>query len=109
MDAIEETLQTVEHLQQVLENLLVRGLRSAGTQDFTTLHHLRSEFDRVGAHHLAGRIGTLHDAMRNDDRAAAAALLRTQASLRVFERIMTLESAQAALAQFVQGVGDEPE
>jgi|ERR1043165_2572880 hypothetical protein len=105
----DEIMHTVEHLQQVLENLIVRGLRSAGSQEFNTLQALRSEFDRIGGHHLASRIGTLHDAMQNDDRSAAAALLKTQTSLRVFERILTLEFAQSALSHFAEGSDDESE
>ena len=109
MNEAEEIMQTVEHLQQVLENLIVRGLRSAGSQERATLQSLREEFDRIGAHHLAGRIRTLYDALQADDRAAAAALLKTQASLRVFERVLTLEIAQGALAHLAQEAGDEPE
>jgi hypothetical protein len=102
-----EIMQTVEHLQQVLENLLVRGLRSAGSKERGTLQALREEFDLIGAHHLATRIGTLYDALQNDDRSSAAALLKTQASLRVFERVLTLEFAHASLSKFVEGKGDE--
>src|SRR5207247_824756 len=109
MTEADEIMQTVEHLQQVLENLIVRGLRSTGSQERATLQALREEFDRIGAHHLAGRIGTLYDALQADDRSAAAALLKTQASLRVFERVLTLEVAQSALEHFAKEAGDEPE
>jgi hypothetical protein len=109
MNDAAEIMQTVEHLQQVLENLIVRGLRSAGAQERAVLQGLRTEFDRIGAHHLASRIGALSSALENDDRSAAAALLKTQASLRVFERVLTLEFAQGALAHFTHEASDEPE
>ena len=58
---------------------------------------IREEFQRIGAEHLAGQIGALIAAIQNDDRAAAAALLRAQTSLRLFERVLTLEVAAAQL------------
>jgi hypothetical protein len=93
MEDAAEIVHTIERLQTSLEELAVRGLRSAGPQDLKALSSLREEFQRIGAEHLAGRIGVLSDAIRDDDRTAAASLLRAQASLRVFERILTLETA----------------
>jgi hypothetical protein len=102
MSEVDEILLTVDNLKQVLENLLMRGLRSAGAAEWNTLNALRSEFTRIGAAHLAERIGVLHDALQNDPRAAAPALLHTQTSLRLFERILTLEAAGDALGALVQ-------
>ncbi|MBV9124107.1 MAG: hypothetical protein JO112_12175 [Planctomycetes bacterium] len=96
-----EIVHTIEHLQGAFEELMVRGLRSSGPQHLTTLAHLREEFERIGADHLAGRIAAVIDAIRNDDRGAAAALLRAQTSLRVFERILTLETAADLLSQLL--------
>jgi hypothetical protein len=92
-----EIIQTIDRLQTCLEELSVRGLRSTGPQDLKGLSALREEFQRIGADHLAGRISTVIEGIRNDDRSAAASLLRAQASLRVFERILTLDQAEAAL------------
>jgi hypothetical protein len=97
MAETEEIMQTVERLQGAFEELAVRGLRSAGPQQLAALEALREEFERVGAGHLAGRVAAVIQAVRNDDRSAAAALLRAQASLRVFERMLTLEVAGAVL------------
>jgi len=99
MQETTEIIQTIDRLQQCLEELCVRGLRSAGSSDLNGLSALREEFQRIGADHLAGRIAAVIDAIRNDDRSAAAALLRAQASLRVFERILTLDLAEATLRQ----------
>ena len=41
------------------------------------------------------------DALRADQREAAAALVLTQASLRVFERVLTLETTAARLQSLV--------
>ena len=44
------------------------------------------------------RIAALIEAIDKDDRGAAGALLRAQASLRVFERMLTLQVAAGAVA-----------
>ena len=99
MQEQDELVHTVEHLQGALEDLAARGLRSAGKEHLAKLSALREEFERVGADHLAGRIAELLDAAKAGDRSAAAALLRTQASLRVFERILTLRIVHASLRE----------
>ena len=93
----EEIVQTMDLLQTAFEDLAVRGLRSAGPRDLATLRMVREEFERIGAGHLAGQIAAVVQAIENDDRGAARALLRAQASLRVFERILTLEVAGGLL------------
>ena len=109
MEDAAEIVHTIERLQTSLEELAVRGLRSAGSQDLKALTSLREEFQRIGAEHLAGRIATLSDAIRNDDRASAAALLRAQSSLRVFERILTLEAAHDQFERALQTKeGEQP-
>src|SRR5690242_2725057 len=102
MAETEEIVQLIDRLQGALEDLAVRGLRSAGPQDLATLRALREEFERIGAGHLAERIAAVITAMENDERGAAAALLRAQASLRVFERVLTLEIAAETLRGLVQ-------
>jgi hypothetical protein len=107
----EEIVQTIERLQGALEDLAVRGLRSAGPGDLSALALLREEFERIGADHLAGRISTVIEAIRNDDRSSAPALMRAQASLRVFERILTLEVAGDLLNSLLpaEAAGPAPE
>src|SRR5205085_6208981 len=98
-----EIVQSLERLQNALEDLAVRGLRACGPGQLATLEALRAEFERVGAGHLAGRIAAVIAAVRNDDRSAAAALFRAQASLRVFERVLTLEVAGDLLERLLAG------
>jgi hypothetical protein len=93
MAELDEIVQTIERLQGEFEDLAVRGLRSAGPEHLASLSALREELERVGAGHLAGRIAAVVDAIRAGDRSAATALLQAQASLRVFERVLTLEAA----------------
>ncbi len=85
-------MQTIERLQQTFEDLAVRGLRSCGAEQLTALSSLHEELDRIGASHLAGRLEDVITGIRNDDRSSARALMRAQASLRVFERLLTLET-----------------
>jgi hypothetical protein len=108
MAEIDEIVQTVERLQGVLEDLASRGLRSAGGEQLGALEMLREEFERIGAGHLANRVAVLSSAIRAGDRNAAAALLRAQASVRVFERVLTLETAAAALQGLLEQRGGEP-
>jgi hypothetical protein len=107
MPDTDEIMPTVERLRAAFEDLTVRGLRSAGSEHLSMLAALRDEFERVGAEHLAGRITTVIDGIRADDRSAAAALLRAQASLRVFERVLTLEVAGEVLAGLLEPAAEE--
>lgn len=94
MQDVKEVVQTIERLQHSFEDLAVRGLRSCGADQLQVLSILHEELDRIGAAHLAGRLEDLIEKIRNDDRGAARALMRAQASLRVFERLLTLEAVE---------------
>jgi hypothetical protein len=102
-----EIIQTVERLRGEFDDLAVRGLRPAGPEHLATLDALREEFRRIGAEHLAGLIEALVGAIRANDRGAARALLRAQASLRVFERVLTLESAAEVIAALAEPPAEE--
>jgi hypothetical protein len=109
MAEIDEIVQTLERVQGEFEDLAMRGLRSAGPEHLAILSAVREEFERIGAGHLAGRIAAVIDAIREGDRSAAPALLRAQASLRVFERILTLEVAAGTLAGLIESADTEAE
>lgn len=105
MDEINEIVQTIESLQGELDDLLVRGLRAAEPATLARLRARGEEFQRIGADHMAERLAKLSSAIDNDDPAAAKALLEAQTSLRLFERVLTVEVAAATL----QGlVAEEP-
>jgi hypothetical protein len=98
VDEIAELRDALDRLHSATDDLVVRGVRAAGAQDLARLDALRDEFRSAGAEHVAGRLSTLIDAIRADDRAAAPALLRAMTVVRLFDRMLTLEVAAAALA-----------
>ena len=93
----EEIVATIERVQTTLEDISVRGLRAASPEQLAGLQSFLDEFRRIGASHLAERMSLLLSAARNDDPSAAGALLRAQTSVRLFERVLTLEVAHEAL------------
>jgi hypothetical protein len=110
-EPFDEVTYTLSRLQAEIEDLAVGGLRAAGPGRLPALEATREDLARVGALHLAERLSDLTSAIRADDREAAAALMRTQASLRVFERLLTLETTAERLARLAgaaNGAGGEP-
>src|SRR5579862_1623622 len=95
-----EIQHVVEHLQGVLENLITRGLRAGGSAERNALATLGDEFTRIGAGHLAERVSALRESLENDDPGGPNLLLKTQASLRLFERVLTLEVARGTLKRW---------
>ncbi len=69
---------------------------------------MQDEFQRIGANHLAQRLGRLTHAIRSGHAGAAAALLQAQSSLRVFERLLTLETVADQLMAMQPDADDEP-
>lgn len=106
---IDVIVATIERVQSGFDDLVMRGLRTAGPDQLALLEAMHEEFARIGASHIAGRIADLLEAVRADDRHAGSALLRAQSSLRVFERILTLESAAHALEGLTAEPGTEDE
>lgn len=104
-----EIVQTIEHVQSAFEDLAVRGLHSAGPEHLATLSALREEFERISAGHLAGRIAAVVEALRGGESGAAVALMRAQASLRVFERVLTLQIAAQTLSALLESAEAENE
>jgi hypothetical protein len=98
MDEIAELRDALDRLHAALEDLAVRGLRAAGPQDLARLTTLRDEFSTAGAGHIAERLDTTIEAVRSDDRGAAAALLRAMTATRLFDRMLTLEVAAGMLS-----------
>lgn len=92
-----EIVQTIDHLQRTFEDLMIRGLKAAGPGEINTLANIRDECERIGALHLAGRVEAILDAINKGERSGAQALMRAQTSLRMFDRILTLEHAQQIL------------
>lgn len=89
----DEIARAISRLQAELEDLAIRGLRTAGTQQLAPLKAMREEFERIGAAHLAGRVAKVISGIESNDDDAAGALLQAQASLRLFERVLSQEAA----------------
>lgn len=99
----QEIVHTIEQLQNAFEELTVRGLRSAGSEQLKKLESLKEEMERIGAAHMAHRIEVVIEGIQKDDRKAAAALMRAQATLRVFERVLTLETIDGIFSRICAG------
>lgn len=93
-----EILQAVETLRAALEGLAVRGLRGAGPRELAALDALHDDFTRIGAEHLAERVRLLAQGVRDGAPDGPAAFMRAWTSLHVFDRVLTLDVAAAALA-----------
>lgn len=110
MDEIAELRDALDRLHAALDDLAVRGLRAAGPQDLAKLTALRDEFRGAGAEHIAGRLDTVVEAVRADDRTAAAGLLRAMTAARLFDRFLTLEVAASVIADTLAAEdGDDEE
>jgi hypothetical protein len=97
-DGVSEIVYTLGRLQAELEDLAVGGLRAAGPERLPALEALREDLEKTGASALSARLEALVAAIRDGRREAGAALMRAQAALRLFERLLTLDVAAARLA-----------
>ncbi len=111
MDEIAELRDALDRLHATMDDLVVRGVRAAGPQEVARLVALRDEFRTAGAEHLAEKLTTLVEAVQAGERTAAAALMRAVTTFRLFDRMLTLEVARAALVgpPADGGDGDEEE
>ncbi len=80
-------------LHHAFEDLVVRGLESSGPDDVRRLEAIGDDLARAGASYVAGVIGEVVHRVRESDRGAARALLRAQTATRVFERVLSLDTA----------------
>ncbi len=94
-----EVTEALFALQQTLDELVVRGLQATGSDDLARLTTLGEEFGRAGAVYVAEQVATLVRHVRGAEKGAARALLRTQAVLRVFERVLSIDAGILALAE----------
>lgn len=88
--AYADALALVIALNALLDQLCIRGLRALGTDELNRLQAQCSALTEIGATELSSNLERLADHLRNAHRDAAPALLRTRASIRVFERLLSL-------------------
>lgn len=103
LDQRDEVARTLEIIRSELEGLVVRGVTASGPEHAAALGALRDELGRRDAPHLASRLGELADALARGERGGAALLLRASTTLRVFERVMTLDVAEGLLSELADG------
>lgn len=96
---LEEIVDTVDRLKAEFEAIAIRGIRASGGDDIALLKAAGEELERIGAAHLSQCVAELVAAIETSDASAAAALLRAQTSLRLFDRILTLDVAESSLAR----------
>jgi hypothetical protein len=92
-------------LQQTFDELVVRGLEATGKEDVARLAAIGEEFGRAGASYVAEQIATLVRHIQGGEKQAPRALLRAQTVTRVFERVLSIDAAIAALSG---GAATEP-
>jgi hypothetical protein len=101
MSELLEISDTLERLNGDLQDLMIRGLRVCGPEHLNALKSIQEHLAGVGAKYLADRLQILVTAIEADSPTAAAELMETQAAMRVFERVLTLGFADAALTDLV--------
>lgn len=94
-EALPEILLMLEQLQQLFCDFTVGGLFTAGNHQISTLKALQQELAHIGALHLAEQLQQLLWAIEHQQHEAAVLLMRTQASVRLFDRLLTLKQATA--------------
>ena len=98
---LEQIVHCLRQLQAEFEDLAVGGLCNLGPEHLPLLHSLCEQLDAIGARHTGSRLQTLAAAVERDDKHAASALMQAQASLRLFERILTAETMKKNLRRMV--------
>ncbi|MEM7560200.1 MAG: hypothetical protein AAF394_13860 [Planctomycetota bacterium] len=99
---MEESLHSlVQDLQKEMENIAARGIRAIEAEQLRWLKSNAGQLAAMGAQHLADRITRLTEAMEADHKAPAR-LYELLTTLKVFERVLTLETAQAQLTELAQ-------
>lgn len=106
-DDVAEVMETLQRLRYEFEDIAVGGTRAVGLDRVTALRAMQAECERIGATHIAQRLTQLATAIEDGDRSAAEHLMKAQASVRVFERMLTLESASTALDWLAREVDEE--
>ena len=107
MTNTDEITHTIERIRSEFDALAIRGIRAAGPENVALLNAAGEEFERIGAEHLAKRINDVVSAIKQDDRGAAASLMRAQTSLRLFERLLTLDNVEEALTALIAEETDQ--
>lgn len=102
----QELLNLVNRLQQETETLCVRGVRAASEEQVTWMRNAHSQLSGLGASFLGTKIELLIQDMDHGRPTAPSRLLDLLASVRIFERVLTLREAKSRLKYFIQSQED---
>ena len=94
-------IQLVEQLQIEVESLCIRGIQAVSGEQINWFTNTRQSFEEMGAEFLASKISDLLNKIDNNAAAAPGSLLDLLTSVRVFERVVTLRCAEAALTWYI--------
>ena len=89
MSDLEEAQYLLDNTRGLIHHLVLGGLLTTSGEQRTQLANLCEEFERIGASHLTMRLQTLQSAIQAGDHAAAPALMKLQASVALFEKVLT--------------------
>ncbi len=96
-DNMDDVMALFQRLQVELEAMCIRGVQSAATDEIRWLDDTQTRLAEAGAGYLAGVVATFVDSLRHAPRDAPRKLLELLTVARVFERVETLDTANAAL------------
>ena len=98
----EEITHHLQQLQAEFEDLAVGGLRTLGAEHLPLLESLSEHFFQIGATHISDCLQELTKAIRDNDKNAASALMRAQANVRLFERILTKDAICVDMQSYLE-------
>jgi hypothetical protein len=104
IDHVQEIISCIEELQHLFQDLIIGGLRTIGPERLPEVESLRDEFLSIGAGHIATHLSALADDIREDRCESAGTLMRAQAAVQMFERVLTLEVVKSQLVSSMEVV-----
>jgi len=99
-------ISLVAQLRNETETLGVRGVRVASSEQVNWFRHTRDRLTEMGAEFLAQKLSRLIDSIDADDSLGAGRLLDLLTTIRVFDRVLTLQTAESALIHMGDSSGD---
>ena len=93
----------IQQLQDEVETLGVRGVNVASAEQTNWFRHTRDRVAEMGAEHLAQKMSPLIDSMEGQGNAGSARLLHLLTTIRVFDRVLTLQIAENSLSHVAKG------
>ena len=90
---------SLDRLRNLLESLIVRGLRACGADEIDKLSMCIEDLERIGAPAAASALADLRKKIEAGTRDAAKSLLMAQTTVRMLERLLTLRVARVLYEQ----------